>query len=385
MKRSRISKGSIAAGSLLMALVALTILSFVYFISPRWGFPFHDSFQAGKADGWKPIGGAWEIANGVMRNDSDERGAKLLAGSKRWKNYVVETDVEILRQGGDAGIIVRSNQEERGIDAYNGYYVGLRAGDNSLVVGRADYGWMEGEPAAMPGGVHSLVWYHLKVVTIGCEIGVFATQIETQNSAWVLFEEPSCVPAGRIGLRSLSTAAAWRNVRVSAAQASELAAIRRHVVRIIHPEFPKSEAAYNATHDWGVAMASSSGGGNQALIPQPLGSLRLLPQSIPHLILVRGVVILTSPVLYVQDSTGGVAVPNIQGQALGIGDEVEIAGWPEPHDYSAILRNATVRLLWDHTPVPPVSITASQAAAGAFDATFVETQGELRGQAPRSQ
>lgn len=386
MKRSRVLTPSVITDATLAATIVLAIFCFTYFTNSNRGLPFRDSFSAGKTDEWQPIGGAWETTNSVMWNESDERGAKLLAGSKRWKNYVVEADVELQRLGGDVGLIVRSSQEERGVDSYNGYYVGLRSGDNSLLIGRADYGWMEGEPVPMPGGVHSLSWYHLKVVVTGCEVGAFANEIGTQNSAWALLEEADCVAAGRIGLRSDAAAAAWRNVRVSAAAPADLFAIRRHVSSIIHPEFPKSEAAFNASHlphssplsYSDDAMPTLSGMPGGALNRQPIGSLRTLPQPSSHSVVVRGVVVLTSPTLYVQDSTGGVAVPDSHTPALGIGDEVEIAGWAEPNDYSAILRNARVKPLWDRTPVPPLAITAAQAATGAFDATFVETQGYLR-------
>jgi len=60
-----------------------------------------------------------------------------------------------------------------------------------------------------------------------------------------------------------------------------------------------------------------------------------------------------------------------------IGDAVEVRGDAELHDFSSVLRNAEVRVLWSHTPVPPVSVTASQAATGAFDAQFIETEGRL--------
>jgi signal transduction histidine kinase len=386
MKRSRALTPSVITDATLAATIILATFCFTYFTNSTRGLPFRDSFSAGKTDEWQPIGGAWETANGLMRNESDERGAKLLAGSKRWKNYVVETDLKLLRQGGDVGVIVRSSHEERGVDSYNGYYVGLRSGDNSLLLGRADYGWMEGRPVPMPGGVHSLSWYHLKVVVFGCAVGAFANEIGTNNSTSALLEETDCVPAGRIGLRSTASAAAWRNVRVSAATPEDLSAIRRHAPSIIQPEFPKSEAAFNATHPFHSsplsysddAVQALSGMPEKALVRQPISSLRALPQPSSHPVLVRGVVVLTSPILYVQDSTGGVAVPDSHTPALGIGDEVEIAGWAEPNDYSAILRNARVKLLWDRTPVAPFAITAAQAATGAFDATFVETQGYLR-------
>src|SRR5216683_1200880 len=107
------------------------------------GLPYHDSFATGKAEEWKALGGTWELMNGSMRNDSDERGAKLLTGSAQWQNYSIEADVMLLGEGGNAGLILRSSDEEEGVDAYTGYYAGLRNLDNSLVLGRAGHGWME--------------------------------------------------------------------------------------------------------------------------------------------------------------------------------------------------------------------------------------------------
>ena len=56
-----------------------------------------------RRDDWTAFGGTWEAADGVMRNNSDERGAKLMNGSTHWKNYSVEADVQLLGQYGDAG------------------------------------------------------------------------------------------------------------------------------------------------------------------------------------------------------------------------------------------------------------------------------------------
>ena len=87
--------------------------------------------------------------------------------------------------------------------------------------------------------------------------------------------------------------------------------------------------------------------------------------------------ILTSPRLYVQDATGGVAVFATVQPDLKLGDEVEVHGEVDQHDFSVALRNASIRLLWARAPSPPVSVTASQAATGAFDATFIEVDGYL--------
>ena len=43
------------------------------------------------------------------------------------------------------------------------------------------------------------------------------------------------------------------------------------------------------------------------------------------------------------------------------------------------MEHATVQVLWARTPMPPVSVTASQASTGQYDATFIEVQGHLAG------
>jgi hypothetical protein len=121
--------------------VLLFLCFSVYLHNPLHGLPYRDSFANGKADEWKALGGTWEVANGAMRNDSDERGAKLLAGSFYWRDYSIEADVMLLGEDGDAGLVLRSSNEEEGVDSYRGYYTGLRRRDNSLVLGRADRGW----------------------------------------------------------------------------------------------------------------------------------------------------------------------------------------------------------------------------------------------------
>lgn len=384
MKQLKHSGKAVIAALIAAVSGTALLLFFFHSIRPFLGLPFRDSFANGKSSLWQPIGGTWDLANGTMQNHSDEWGAKLLAGSKYWRDYIVEADLEILRDYGDAGLIVRSNQEDRGVDAYNGYYVGLRSIDDSLVVGRADYGWMEGRPVPMPGGVRSLTWYHLKVVVKGCEIGVSANEVGTQNRTWTMFEESGCVPSGRIGLRSVATVATWRNVNVySDGVPAELAAIRQHVTQDTHPEFPKSEAAYNSSHTFPTYDPKDTKFTPQKTTedtqpPLPISSLNNLQEPALHPVSVRGVVTLTSPQLYVQDVTGGVAVGEANVSALGIGDEVEITGWPDIRPFSTTLRKADVRLLLGRTPPPPLSITAAQAATGVFKGVFVETQGYLQ-------
>lgn len=137
---------------LVTAAVVAIGAGWIYLRSTQaWKLPYRDSFATGQADEWTAFGGTWQIADGAMRNDSDERGAKLMTGSPDWKDYSFSADVELLGSPGDAGLILRSSDEEQGVDSYRGYYVGLRNNDGNLIIGFADHGWIELAGAPMPG------------------------------------------------------------------------------------------------------------------------------------------------------------------------------------------------------------------------------------------
>ena len=369
-----------------LALLAGAIAAWRWFATAR---PvYRDDFAQNRADEWHAVGGAWRLAAGAMHNDSDERGAKMLTGSYRWRDYRLQTDVQLLGEGGDAGVVLRSNDEEPGVDAYDGYYVGVRMYDSSLLIGRSDHGWLEATPVYLPD-LRSHVWYHLDVVVVGCSIAARASEMGSTSEARLFFQEPNCVRSGRIGLRSLATGAAWRNVQVKPAKEADLVALAGPTPTVLHPDFPKSEAAFNASHSFptfdDLALQRRFFGDQE---PQTeITPIASVPERVrgreAQLVTVRGTVSLTSPMLFVQDDTGGIALPDPIAPALNLGDEVEATGTPsalaDAIGAGAMLPHARVRLLWDHTPAAPLSITAGQAATGNYDARLIELQGELTG------
>lgn len=368
----RIANGAIA-GSVVIVAIALGV--FAYLRSPGRDLPYKDSFAAGTADEWNAFGGTWGVYGGGMRNDSDERGAKLMTGSPYWRNYFVEADVKLLGGDGDAGLIIRASNVEDGVDSYSGYYAGLRTRDGRLALGRAEHGWQEDDTAPVAGGVHAFQWYHLKLLAYGCHIAASATFPSTGQTTAVAITDKGCLKSGMIGLRSYSAGGEWRNVVARRATEADLQAM-----------LGKADSSSKLSS---TAAASIFGAGSLpshlALQPPPpesavqsIASLRLAPASGTMQATIRGVVSLTSPALYVQDSTGGVSVTPASAPSLKVGDEVQVAGVVDAHDFSSTLRNATVHLLWARTPVSPVSVTASQAATGAFAATFIEVEGRLR-------
>jgi signal transduction histidine kinase len=375
-QKSRTTRRVIAyavAACAIAVLVALGVLAYLH--SPRRDLPYKDSFASGTADEWNAFGGTWGIHDGGMRNDSDERGAKLMTGSPYWRDYSVEADVKLLGEDGDAGLIIRASNVEDGVDSYSGYYAGLRTRDNSLALGRAEHGWEEGQTALVPGDVRALQWYHLKLLAYGCHIAASATWPSTGTTTAVAMLDKDCLRSGVIGLRSYSSGGEWKNVVVRPATEADLETM------LAEARTSRKLASTASAPIFGAGSLPS----HLAMQPPPpessvqsISSLRLAPASGAARATIRGVVSLTSPSLYVQDSTGGVAVLPVAMPSLKVGDEVQVTGEVLAHDFSSTLQNATVHLLWARTPISPISVTTSQAATGSFAAMFIELEGYLR-------
>ena len=377
----------LVSGVLILAVAAVTAWRW-HSVRVAGQALYRDSFRFEKQDNWQPYGGAWEVVDGAMRNNSDERGAKSMNGAAGLRDYLVEADVQLLGQYGDAGLIIRANDEEVGVDAYNGYYAGLRDLDNTLILGRAGFGWIEYQARHVTPRVYAQQWYHLKLLAFGCSIVAMATSSSGQTTTDAI-RDPQCIPSGRFGLKSYQTGGLWRNVQVRAATMRDLADMtagvqipppdpatmvgptgKPHVAEETSPDFQKQyvEPLYLDMRDHHVDPEW-----------QPIASLRALAPGKPEHVTVQGVVTLTFPNLFVQDSSGGVAIENFQAKTPPqIGDQVEATGEAELHDFSSVLKNASVHILWSHAPIHSMSVTASQAAIGSFDAQYIEIEGHLQ-------
>jgi signal transduction histidine kinase len=368
---------------LIWAAACFAVVASVSFLSWRLSSsrgdissPYTASFD--RRDDWMAFGGTWEAVDGVMRNNSDERGAKLMNGSAHWKNYSVEADVQLLGQYGDAGLILRARNEEEGVDAYNGYFAGLRDLDDSVILGRADFGWREYRSVPVKPRVEAQRWYHLKFLAYECDFVVAATSLAGETTTAAV-RNPDCLPSGRFGLKSYATGALWRNVQIRPAS-------RVDEVAVIGPDPPPIVVAHDLV---GGATPDSLDRDLEAIDRErknhhfdphaiPIADLRLLAPGKPTQVTVHGIVTLTSPMLFIQDAGGGLAIARSDERLpLEIGDEVEASGDLVPGDFSSLLKNASVRVLWSHSPVPPVAVTASQATSGNYDAVFVEIEGVL--------
>ena len=212
MKRSVRRKvvQSATAASLIIAAVAVG--GRFYFSSSRYGIPYCTKFTANADDHWTALGGVWEVVDGSMRNDSNDRGAKLLTGSPNWKDYVVEGDVQLLGIG-SVGLLARVRDAELGENSQKAYFAGVRT-DDGLVLGAYDFAYHEIAKVPLPEPVRPFRWYHLGLSVDGCTIRASVAAAGMHEIKTAAVSDPDCFRSGSIGLRSNGTGGVWRNVTV---------------------------------------------------------------------------------------------------------------------------------------------------------------------------
>jgi signal transduction histidine kinase len=370
-------------GRLILRLVTFFVLSLcivgAFWLGRSSDSPKAQSYGVDGLSDWTPLGGTWASIDGAIQNTSEQRGAKLMNGSRRWENYSVEGDLELLGPNGDAGFIVRSSDEEVGVDSYYGYFAGLRDIDNTLVIGRADFGWRELLARPITPKVLAGEWYHLKFMVYDCDLVATVSAIEG-GSISAHIKDPECITSGRFGLKSYASGGRWRNIEVHPATSADLVAMgaetspanasAKYGLKTLTPKAldsymrPVREEAKHSPFDFNV---------------QSIASLRLLSPNLLSPVTVRGVVTLVNPVLFLQDASGGIALPGAHySTPPQIGDQVEAKGNAFPQDFGPVMTDATVRSLWPDVPVSPLAASPFELATGAHGGTSVEVEGQLQ-------
>lgn len=339
--------------------------------------PYLDKFGDRNAEGWLVMGGNWQFDGDAVVNRSDEHGAKLVTGSGKWGDISLDADLKLIGHAGDVGVMVRVNHAEPGVDAYSGYYIGLRSNDRSLILGRADFGWMEGKPTAIAGGIIADRWYHLHVVAVGCMIAAEATDTVTGETTDGMLQEHDCLAQGMIGIRSMATGGAWRHIAVRRAAAADLAPIRARVSSVQEPRFIFHGADIESVYLDSSASETAAVG---PLPPTPafidIETIKMQGLDSRGLVSIRGFVTLLDP-LYIQDTSGGILIQAAHGTVLNLGDEVEITGTGKNQDDKVIFLERSLKLTGDRTLIPPSSVTSTQAAGILFDGRLAELRARL--------
>lgn len=182
--------------------------------------PYRDSFARGGISEWKIFGGTWNVTDGALDNISGARGDKAVVGSPKWTDYIVESDLRINSDPagshwGDAGIIFRVAEPSAGVDAYDGYYVGIGLEDNVLLLGRSNYSWNRLSAVPLANPARRGAWYHLRLLAKGCYFEAVAKEAGASRQTRLTYFDSDCTRrSGAVGVRTFGVQASWMHFEV---------------------------------------------------------------------------------------------------------------------------------------------------------------------------
>lgn len=333
-----------------------------------------------RSDSWTAFGGDWAANAQEIRNSSEERGAKLVTRFGPWADYQVQADMHLSEPFGEAGLIIRSSGAEEGVDAYHGYFVGIRPMDGSLEIGRSDFGWHSLVRARLPQDTNLLGRMHMRLVAVGCTIGVSVT-FENGRKAGAVTNDSDCLRSGRFGLRSYRTSATWSALQISPAGAGDLRAIQQDASFTKPLSLATLESEPSGSSDlerYTSAIRAEAKKHEVQPGVTPIISFLFSPGVHPN-VTIQGIVISPPPLVAIQDDSNALIVPNVDPKSsIHLGDVVEAHGTIISDRFRSRLEEANLRILWSDMPVPPLAVNASQLTSGTYRGRSIELEGTLQ-------
>ncbi|RYG63811.1 DUF1080 domain-containing protein, partial [bacterium] len=154
---------------------------------------FSEDFSAGYERRWVNHRGS-TLHNGRLELPQS---AKSIATAAVFADVVYDADV-IVGDKGDAGVILRCNNDSLGTDHYQGYYVGINADANTVFFGKANNDW---QPLVSQGKeLEANESHHIRVEAKGSQFRVWVDDMETP----VLEASDATYESGKLGIRSYS-------------------------------------------------------------------------------------------------------------------------------------------------------------------------------------
>lgn len=342
---------------------------------------FHELHATGSASDmdWRSFGGTWEVTDTGIRDDSEDRGSKLISYRPEKKDMTIEGNItlrSVFGYASDAGFLLRTNREEEGVYAYHGYYAMLhqvKGHPAAFILGRAGQGPEYLAIAELPSVLKTQTWYHLKFSVVGCKLAATLRSMGDQSEPEILqATDPDCIPAGRAGLTSSHAGGEWRDVAIRPATTKDLPT-RKPVITALPASATGRPAATLSQVVTGPVFRLDPGQ------VESINKAALWALIAPHVLSVTGQVNLIAPELVIQDASGGIVVHAATHTQLKIGDEVNVTGLASTLGDRPSINDASVHVLWEGQPGPANSVTASRLATAAYEGQYVEIEGTLIG------
>ena len=179
-----------------------------------FGESFEEPPTGSALAGWSAYGGEWRVQDAALHVEADA-GAKMVRAAPQMQNGSVECDVRFAdRDGGNAGLILRVGEPRVGADAWTGYEISLSARDNNVILGRHRNDWHLLRAVPLP--VEPGQWHHLRVELSGPTLRIFVNHAPQPNIEYT--DDANAISAGRVGLRTWNSRAAYRNLHIRTPQ-----------------------------------------------------------------------------------------------------------------------------------------------------------------------
>ncbi|HWA98057.1 MAG TPA: DUF1553 domain-containing protein, partial [Pirellulales bacterium] len=185
--------------------------------------------------GWRYYDGLWSRRNDGGYAVAPSPGAKAIAEDVALGDGVVSAQVWLGSDKGDAGLLVRTNDATLGVDAVEAYNINLR--HNVLRLGKHENNWRA--LVSVPVKIEPGRWHDVRVELAGPRIRVF---LDNADEPQIDYVDPNPLPAGAVGLRTFNAPCAFRDLRVTTADAAWTA-------DFAHVETPKSIAPARKSAD----------------------------------------------------------------------------------------------------------------------------------------
>lgn len=137
------------------------------------------------------------------------KAAKGVASRAVFANFTYDADV-MVGDKGDAGVLFRTSNATVGTDNYQGYYAGINAENNQVVLGKSDNKW--NPLASKPKNIDAGRVHHLRVEARGSQIRVWVDDMTTPA---LEFTDDS-FSSGALGVRSYSNKSAFGSLSARA-------------------------------------------------------------------------------------------------------------------------------------------------------------------------
>ena len=156
------------------------------------------------------FGGTWSANDEILSATGSP--AKMLLRDVRHDDFELTVELRT-RSNSQAGVIFRVAKPTAATDGFNGYYVGLHAGENQLLWGAMDGRWHE--IARRPAKVEADVWHKLRLIVRANHVQAWIDETPVAEGSFPKFDGvDDRFSSGRIGLRMLGKGAEFRKLAV---------------------------------------------------------------------------------------------------------------------------------------------------------------------------